>query len=64
MTAGVPAAWTLARFVESQLFGMKGRDPATLALAAFGLALVASLAGYIPAPRASRVDPLNALRYE
>jgi predicted permease len=64
VAAGVPAAWALARFVESQLFGMKGRDPVTMALAAVGLALVASLAGYVPALRASRVDPLNALRYE
>jgi len=64
VAAGIPAAWALARFVESQLFGMKGRDPVTMALAAVGLALVASLAGYVPALRASRVDPLNALRYE
>jgi predicted permease len=64
VAGGVPAAWALAKFVESQLFGISGRDPSTLALAALGLALVASLAGYVPALRASRVDPLNALRYE
>jgi predicted permease len=64
VAVGVPAAWALAKFVESQLFGIHGRDPSTLALAALGLALIASLAGYVPALRASRVDPLNALRYE
>jgi predicted permease len=64
VAAGVPAAWGLAKLVESQLFGMSGRDPITMALAAIGLGLVASLAGYVPALRASRVDPLHALRYE
>jgi ABC-type antimicrobial peptide transport system permease subunit len=54
----------LAKLVESQLFGLSGRDPVTMALAALGLGLVASLAGYVPALRASRVDPLHALRYE
>ena len=64
VAAGVPAAWGLAKLVESQLFGLSGRDPVTMALAAMGLGLVASLTGYVPALRASRVDPLNALRYE
>jgi predicted permease len=64
VTVGVPAAWGLAKLVESQLFGLKGRDPATMILAALGLGLIATLAGYIPALRASRVDPLHALRYE
>jgi predicted permease len=64
VAAGVPAAMALSKAVQSQLFGLSGRDPATMALAAIGLGLIASLAGYIPALRASRVDPLNALRYE
>jgi len=61
---GVPAALLGARFIASQLFGMSPTDPVTLAGAALVLTLVALLAGYLPARRASRVNPLNALRYE
>jgi ABC-type antimicrobial peptide transport system permease subunit len=52
------------RFVESFLYGTKGNDPWTLALAAGFLASVAALAGFLPARRASRLDPMNALREE
>jgi ABC-type lipoprotein release transport system permease subunit len=50
--------------VESQLFGVKGADPAVLALAAAVLALVALLAALAPGWRASRISPVVALKYE
>lgn len=61
---GVPAALLGARLISAQLFGMSPTDPLTLVGAAVVLAVVALLAGYLPARRASRVNPLNALRYE
>ncbi|HEX7773126.1 MAG TPA: FtsX-like permease family protein, partial [Pyrinomonadaceae bacterium] len=61
---GVPAALLGARLIASQLFGLSATDPLTLIAAAIVLTLVALLAGYLPARRASRVNPLNALRYE
>jgi ABC-type antimicrobial peptide transport system permease subunit len=61
---GVPLAIGLSRLIQSQLFGMAPHDPLTLTLATLGLATVACLAGFVPALRASRVDPTRALRYE
>jgi len=64
MAIGVPAALGAARLISSQLFGLNPSDPVTLLIAIVLLTLVAALAGYLPARRASRVDPLVALRYE
>ncbi len=64
MAVGLPVALGLARYAQSQLFGVHFADPLTLALAVASLSLAATLAGFIPARRASRVDPLFALRYE
>lgn len=61
---GLAAALGLTRFVQSQLFGIQSTDPLTLGLATLGLAAFACFAGYVPALRASRVDPIRALRYE
>ena len=59
----IAAAW-IARLAEGILFNMQGRDPVVFVGATLTLALVALAAGLIPANRASRVDPMTALRYE
>ena len=61
---GLPAAWLSSRMVASLLYGIRPNDPASIAAAMGLLGGVALLAGYIPAARASRVDPLRALHYE
>lgn len=61
---GVAAAVALGRAVRSLLYGLAGSDPAVIALATSTLVLVALGAGYLPALRASRVHPVQALRYE
>jgi ABC-type antimicrobial peptide transport system permease subunit len=61
---GLLAALGLGRAAQSLLFQLKGYDPAVLAGAAVVLGLVALAAGFLPAQRASRIDPMRALRYE
>jgi putative ABC transport system permease protein len=64
IAAGLPAALALGRLAQSQLYGLAPHDVATLSMATMTLAAVAGLAGFVPALRASRIDPMKALRYE
>ena len=62
LAAGAGASWLLARSASGLLFGVTARDPQTFVAMAAVLAIVALLAGYVPARRASRIDPMVALR--
>jgi predicted permease len=61
---GLAGAFALSKGAQSMLYQMSGADPAVMASSVIVLALVALAAGYVPALRASRVDPMHALRYE
>jgi putative ABC transport system permease protein len=61
---GVPSAIGLGRFVSAQLFGIQGSDPQTAVIMVLVLSTIAAIAGMIPAHRASRIDPITALRFE
>jgi ABC-type antimicrobial peptide transport system permease subunit len=61
---GVGASWAVGRSLGGLLFGVTATDPVTFAGMLVVLATVATLAGYLPARRASRIDPLIALRAE
>ena len=61
---GVPATLATTRLALSLLFGIGAADPPTIVGAVALMIAVAAVAGYVPARRASRVDPMVALRYE
>jgi ABC-type antimicrobial peptide transport system permease subunit len=64
VASGLGAALATTRWVESLLFGLRPHDPLAIGLAAIVLLAVAAIAAYLPARRASRVDPMAALRCE
>ncbi|HST77855.1 MAG TPA: hypothetical protein VLN58_05150, partial [Verrucomicrobiae bacterium] len=61
---GIAGAFLLMRVLANQLYEIKPSDPVTFIGAAIGMLLVAAGASYLPARRATRVDPMIALRYE
>jgi ABC-type antimicrobial peptide transport system permease subunit len=61
---GLPCALASGRWISSKLFGLTPADPGTIALATLIILIAAMAAGYIPARRAARLDPMLALRNE
>ena len=61
---GIPVALAAGRLISNVLYGIKATDSTTIALSALVMVAVAALAGYLPARRATKVDPMVALRYE
>jgi ABC-type antimicrobial peptide transport system permease subunit len=64
LAIGLPAALISTRLTEGLLFELTPTDPLTITLATLVLIFIATLAGYLPARRATRVDPMVALRSE
>ena len=64
MAIGLAAAVAASRLVTTLLFGLAPTDPRSIALALIAMIAVSTVAGYLPARRASRVDPMTALHYE
>jgi ABC-type antimicrobial peptide transport system permease subunit len=64
LAIGLPTALGTSKFVESFLFGLQHNDPRSLAMAVSILLSASLVAGYFPAWKASRIDPMIALRHE
>jgi len=62
--AGIPVAMAAARLIAGFLYGVRANDAAMAAASAAFLLAIGTLAGYVPARRASRIDPMTALRQE
>ena len=64
LAVGIPTGLGLGTFVSAQLYGIQGRDASIAVATMVLLTLVSALAGLLPAHRASRIDPIRALRFE
>jgi ABC-type antimicrobial peptide transport system permease subunit len=64
LAISVPVALGASKLIASFLFDMKPNDPLTIVIAAAVLIAAAGIAGYAPARRASKIDPISALRHE
>jgi ABC-type antimicrobial peptide transport system permease subunit len=64
LALGVPVALIAGRLMRSQLYGVRTYDPLTIGIAVVVLSFFAALAGFIPARRAARIEPMTALRIE
>jgi ABC-type antimicrobial peptide transport system permease subunit len=64
IAVGLPAAWATSGILKARLFGLSPHDPWSIVMAIVATLAVTGLAGYVPARRASHVDPMVALRYE
>ena len=64
VAVGLPMIFAVTRLASTLLFGLTPTDPVSLLFAALLMLAVAMVAGYLPSRRATRVDPLVALRYE
>ncbi len=64
MVVGIAGALLLTRFISSTLYGVRPTDPATFSFVLLAIGAVAFIASYIPARRATKVDPMVALRHE
>jgi len=64
MGIGLAGAYSVTRLIKTQLFGVQPTDLLTMAAASVGIAMVTALAGYIPARRATTIDPMKALRWD
>lgn len=61
---GLPVALAISNLLRNQLYGMSPSDPRAIVVATLGIIAVAAISGYLPARRATLVDPVNTLRYE